>query len=278
MQKDNMSTNKGKFMECDTCRKKAGSPVLCNGCLHNRSVIESPKDKVEKIHSDGIKIVVPTELVKEIIANGGKVGDKHIYETSVLSGISSCRNCGILEVDKVEEKLEGHVNNCCKECKSTNYMPGLGVNIFVCGNTLCKCHAEPLEEKCKCTNNVCTPRCDCFCHDKLETRGIETCGEALEVVKNIQNHIGQMDEMVEPLQDEVLRELEQSPAYQSLSKSLKGDMEFFVRSYGERVAREWFKKGFDESGEGWNGEYTGSNPLKVDEWLNEKFEYLLTNK
>lgn len=29
-----------KFMECDTCRAKPGAPTLCEGCLHNRAVIE----------------------------------------------------------------------------------------------------------------------------------------------------------------------------------------------------------------------------------------------
>jgi hypothetical protein len=28
-----------EFMECDTCRAKPGSPILCHGCLHNRAVI-----------------------------------------------------------------------------------------------------------------------------------------------------------------------------------------------------------------------------------------------
>jgi hypothetical protein len=28
-----------EFMECDTCRRKHGSPTLCSGCLHNRSHI-----------------------------------------------------------------------------------------------------------------------------------------------------------------------------------------------------------------------------------------------
>lgn len=30
-----------KFMECDACRAKFGSPYLCAGCLHNRKVIET---------------------------------------------------------------------------------------------------------------------------------------------------------------------------------------------------------------------------------------------
>ena len=29
------------FMECDTCRRKPGSPTLCAGCLHNRKHIKA---------------------------------------------------------------------------------------------------------------------------------------------------------------------------------------------------------------------------------------------
>ena len=34
-------TGRNAFMECDTCRAKAGSPTLCNGCLHNRTALEN---------------------------------------------------------------------------------------------------------------------------------------------------------------------------------------------------------------------------------------------
>ena len=30
-----------EFKECDTCRKKSGTPVLCSGCIQNRGVILS---------------------------------------------------------------------------------------------------------------------------------------------------------------------------------------------------------------------------------------------
>lgn len=30
-----------KFIECDSCRAKPGTPTLCSGCLHNRRVINS---------------------------------------------------------------------------------------------------------------------------------------------------------------------------------------------------------------------------------------------
>jgi len=30
-----------EFVECDTCRKKEGSPILCEGCLKNRQIISN---------------------------------------------------------------------------------------------------------------------------------------------------------------------------------------------------------------------------------------------
>lgn len=30
-----------RFMECDACAAKPGSPTLCAGCLHNRDVISA---------------------------------------------------------------------------------------------------------------------------------------------------------------------------------------------------------------------------------------------
>lgn len=38
-----------KFMECDTCRAKPGSPPLCVGCLHNRTVIEESENLLSRI-------------------------------------------------------------------------------------------------------------------------------------------------------------------------------------------------------------------------------------
>lgn len=36
-------------MECDTCRAKAGSPILCQGCLHNRELISNLRGLEERI-------------------------------------------------------------------------------------------------------------------------------------------------------------------------------------------------------------------------------------
>ena len=30
---------RARFVECDSCRAKPGSPLLCAGCIHNREVI-----------------------------------------------------------------------------------------------------------------------------------------------------------------------------------------------------------------------------------------------
>ena len=38
----------GDFMECDSCRAKPGSPILCRGCLHNRDVIYTLQKAIKK--------------------------------------------------------------------------------------------------------------------------------------------------------------------------------------------------------------------------------------
>ena len=40
------------FMECDTCRPKPGSPILCRGCLHNRDVIEGIIKKIKRAKAE----------------------------------------------------------------------------------------------------------------------------------------------------------------------------------------------------------------------------------
>jgi hypothetical protein len=37
-----------EFIECDTCRAKTGSPVLCGGCLGNRKTISDLQEKYLK--------------------------------------------------------------------------------------------------------------------------------------------------------------------------------------------------------------------------------------
>lgn len=35
------------FAECDTCRQKPGSPLLCERCLHNRALVSALKDRAQ---------------------------------------------------------------------------------------------------------------------------------------------------------------------------------------------------------------------------------------
>ena len=51
-----MSVEIEEFTECDACRKKAGSPMLCGGCLHNRSVIYDLKESLS-LYKQAIKVV-----------------------------------------------------------------------------------------------------------------------------------------------------------------------------------------------------------------------------
>jgi hypothetical protein len=43
--KDLYDTTQLEFVECDTCRAKPGSPLLCDGCLRNRFVISTLKER-----------------------------------------------------------------------------------------------------------------------------------------------------------------------------------------------------------------------------------------
>ncbi len=43
-----VQTTRLEFMECDACRAKPGTIVLCQGCLHNRAAIS----RLRATHSD----------------------------------------------------------------------------------------------------------------------------------------------------------------------------------------------------------------------------------
>jgi hypothetical protein len=53
---------KDKFMECDSCWQRQ-APVLCNGCLHNKQVIERHMRLITKYRA---------KLQKLLFANGRK--------------------------------------------------------------------------------------------------------------------------------------------------------------------------------------------------------------
>jgi hypothetical protein len=56
---DTQATSKElTFVECDSCRRKPGSPALCAGCLHNRTVICKLKRREGRI-GDWFNIVEP---------------------------------------------------------------------------------------------------------------------------------------------------------------------------------------------------------------------------
>lgn len=39
-------SNLSDFVECEACRSKPGTPVLCDGCLHNRKLIGDLKSEL----------------------------------------------------------------------------------------------------------------------------------------------------------------------------------------------------------------------------------------
>ena len=38
-----------EFIECDACRAKPGMPILCNGCISNRGLIEDQREYIKQI-------------------------------------------------------------------------------------------------------------------------------------------------------------------------------------------------------------------------------------
>lgn len=64
-----------KFMECDWCRGKAGTPRLCDGCLHNRQAIEifaAKKKEWEAQKEQAVKAEIEGMIRKKIkAANAG---------------------------------------------------------------------------------------------------------------------------------------------------------------------------------------------------------------
>ena len=57
-----------EFVECDTCRAKSGTPVLCNGCLSNRFVINrflstAPVSKIDRQHLDALSTLIQPLIV-----------------------------------------------------------------------------------------------------------------------------------------------------------------------------------------------------------------------
>lgn len=53
------------FMECDTCRAKSGSPVLCTGCLHNRKLITTIRQDAERKERDRLRKEITEALWNE---------------------------------------------------------------------------------------------------------------------------------------------------------------------------------------------------------------------
>ena len=58
-----------EFMECGSCRVKPGSPYLCEACLHNRTLVNSLKEKLMKKSQTKVKAY---GILSEIDSFNGK--------------------------------------------------------------------------------------------------------------------------------------------------------------------------------------------------------------
>lgn len=44
--------NKNEFWECEACRTKPGTPLLCKSCLHNRAIISKLWTEIDRLRMD----------------------------------------------------------------------------------------------------------------------------------------------------------------------------------------------------------------------------------
>ena len=90
-----------EFMECDTCRAKPGSPVLCVGCLHNRVAIgrlqelcQGDTHKTEPYQPRvGDRVALEGEVVeieeerRLIVKLQPDAGEIYVYPKQVANGV-----------------------------------------------------------------------------------------------------------------------------------------------------------------------------------------------
>ena len=73
------------FIECDTCHKKLGSPVLCDGCLSNRDLIEALKKQIAELEKSA-RPLDPGGIIRYEIPAEATTGDVFIFNPSDWPG------------------------------------------------------------------------------------------------------------------------------------------------------------------------------------------------
>jgi predicted amidophosphoribosyltransferase len=69
------------FMECDTCRAKSGTPLLCEGCRHNLSLIGRMRGCLQELYeSDGESHTAFIEAEELVYGDEGVLFAKTVSE------------------------------------------------------------------------------------------------------------------------------------------------------------------------------------------------------
>lgn len=82
------------FVECDTCRAKPGTPLLCSGCVSNQNLIEQLRTNPECRHRP-VQPPGPPAAVQMLLY---------------------CPSCGKRHVDEGEFATKLHHTHACQKC------------------------------------------------------------------------------------------------------------------------------------------------------------------
>ena len=93
-----------EYKECDTCSAKPGSPLLCSGCLNNRTIIQDLTTKLEQADEYKELLWADFERVKKLVPKAFNEGWNYGHKQGMYD---QCQfDWGTAQADKREINRE----------------------------------------------------------------------------------------------------------------------------------------------------------------------------
>ena len=96
------------FLECETCRAKPGTPVLCASCLHNRALISRLQGELKKkIPLSSLSLIRTAELIWPLMLaqEAGEISEAKVAEL-IGKDIVSLREIKATAIKAIVDLLE----------------------------------------------------------------------------------------------------------------------------------------------------------------------------